>query len=182
MCMTSRCATSCSAKRVATRSSWSTGTDVAYRERPCHGVGRSRAHLVEGGQNVAIVGADIDGTGPARGRAGRRRSQGAAGLAPSHRRKPHSPGLTSRDDTVGRGASARYRTNCSRQLLSRIRRTWPSTSMATIISSKATGSAAICCDVNLTPGAIYAGRDWTFRGNVIRRQPGRGHFTRRSAR
>ena len=140
-------------------------TDVVIANVRVHGVGRS-AIVVEGGQTVAIVGADIDGTGQhavvlsggdrATLRASSHRIEGShirrasqIVMTPSAAVRLLGVGQIVRDNSIEDSPHMGIYFDGNDHLIesNRIRR--------------------VCLDVN-DAGAIYAGRDWTFRGNVIR--------------
>jgi hypothetical protein len=140
-------------------------TDVVIENVRVYDVGRS-AILVEGGQDVAILGADIDGTGQhavvlsggdretlraSRHRIERSRIRRASQIVmtPSAAVRLLGVGQIVRNNSIEDSPHMGIYFDGNDHLIegNRIRR--------------------VCLDVN-DAGAIYAGRDWTFRGNVIR--------------
>lgn len=140
-------------------------TEVAITNVKVYGVGRS-AIVVEGGEDVAISGADIDNTGQhavvlSGGdrqtlRASRHRLEGSRirrasqiVMTPSAAVRLLGVGQIVRDNSIEDSPHMGIYFDGNDHLIegNRIRR--------------------VCQDVN-DAGAIYAGRDWTFRGNVIR--------------
>ena len=141
------------------------GTDVTIAHVLVHDAGRS-AVIVEGGENVAIVDAEIDGTG-----------QHAVVLSGGDRKSLRASGHRIEGSRIHRASqvvmtpSAGVRLSGVGQIV-RNNVIEDSPHMAVYFDGndhriEGNRISRVCTEVN-DAGAIYAGRDWTFRGNVIR--------------
>ncbi len=141
------------------------GSDITLDNIRVRDVGRS-AMVVEGGQNVAIVGADIDGTG-----------QHAVVLSGGDRSALRASQHRIEGSRIRRASQVVMTPSAAVRLLGvgqivRNNVIEDSPHMAVYFDGndhliEGNRIARVCGEVN-DAGAIYAGRDWTFRGNVIR--------------